>query len=636
MSEVKLQITIKDVGLCPRYQAVVMELPAKLGAKYLSKMTTDIAKAGMRAIDSIVDATNYLMLLTGQPLHAFDYDKLVKVGGREDAHIIVRAAKDGEKMTLLDGKEIAMGEGDIVITSNDVPVALAGAMGGANTAIDENTRRIVVESATFNLYNLRGTQFRHGIFSEAITRFTKGQPAALTDFVIREFINMTERDLGLKVISDVVDAYPKPVKPSVVKITTEQVNGLLGTSFSFDDIITTLENVGFKVKLISGDITTGLLRSARNDTRGARSDKSARDDSTDGVLVVKAPWWRTDIHIAEDGIEEVGRLNGYDEIPTQLPQRGFASPVPDALGDLKTKIRRILAEAGANEVLTYSFVSEKLLENVGQDPKNSYQIINSISPELQYVRQQIVPNLLEKAQENLRAGYDKFALFEMNQVFSKNAGLTAEKVPEQWDNLGLVIIDSDSESNYYIARKYATDMAAKLGLDIKFVPRKTAFEIAPYFETKRAADLYVGDERVGMVAEIKGSVADKFKLPRGLAAIEMGVDLILDVLEKSAKKSGYNSQSRFPSVERDLTFRVISDLEYTELENLLCKNLEERKLWFQLLPISIYQGDDSKTKNISFRLNFADYEKTLTGREIADIMDEIAKKVKKELGGEVI
>jgi len=606
VDDVKLKVTVDDPRLCPRYQAVVLDGSHDNPAKYLTEMSVLLAKSGMRPVTPIVDVMNYLMLLSGQPLHAFDYDKLLSVGGKKEAHIIVRAAKKGEKLELLDGKTAVLDPGDIVVTSNNVPIALAGAMGCENTLVDANTRRIGIEAATFSLYNLRCTQFRHGIFSEAITRFTKGQPAGLTDPVINECARILTTEQGMKIVSLKVDTRPKPTKPIIVQVTTEQVNNLLGSEFTFDDIIMTLENVGFKAKL-DGDI-----------------------------IKVTVPWWRTDIHIPEDVIEEVGRLSGLDNIPAVLPMRSFSSPTPDELGDLKSEIRQILSSAGANEVLTYSFVSEKLLNSVGQDPKNSYKIINSISPELQYVRQQILPSLFEKSYDNLRAGHDQFVLFEINQVFSKSAGLTKEKVPEQWDNLGFVIVDSKAGSNYFVAKEYVTKIATRLGLRVDFNQSEKPPKFATYFEPRRSADLYVAGERIGMVGEIKNSVADKFKLPYGTAAVEIGVDLLLPIVEHASGQSSCQKQSQFPEVNRDITFMVSADLEYAKLENLIHKNLTEQKLWFELAPVSIWQGDDKSTKNISFKLTFASYEKTLNGDEIAGIIDLITKSAKRELKAEVV
>jgi phenylalanyl-tRNA synthetase beta chain len=603
MDKVKLQVTIKDAKLCPRYQAVVMQLPEKLQQKYVKPMVVDISKAGMRAIDPVVDMTNYLMLLTGQPLHAFDYDKLVKVGEQDAAHIIVRAAKLGEKMTLLDGKEIAMSEGDIVITSNDVPVALAGAMGGANTAIDAGTRRIVVESATFNLYNLRGTQFRHGIFSEAITRFTKGQPPALTDFVIAKFIAMAKEKYGLKTISDIIDAYPEPVENQPIKLTLDGINNLLGSDFTLKQIQTTLTNIGYDIQ------------------------------TNQSYLSTTAPWWRTDVHIKEDIIEDIGRLNGFDHITPTLPTRDFTAVEPDEMAQLKAKIRTILAAAGANEVLTYSFVHGDLLEKAGQDPKNSYKIVNAISPRLQYVRQQLAPSLLEKSYENLRTKFDKFALFELNQIFRKEKGLTEEKVPQIGNNLALVLADKNEKIGFYDAKNYLVNLGEKLGVRLDFRAAKTLPKHEDFYEPKRSATVWLGETQIGVVGEIRARVARNLKLPARTAAFELGLEPLLANLPDHAN---YTPTSRFPEVERDMTFQVSADLNYAELENLICKSLNEEQLWFQLVPISIYQGEDKTTKNISFRLTFTSSEKTLTGEEIAAVIDKIAGAAAKQLNAKII
>ena len=173
-------INIASPEICKRYSALVLEKHGEIKKKYLSWVDTILAKSGMKPVSPIVDATNYLMLLTGQPLHAFDYDRFVEVGKTGKPEINVRLAKKAEKLVLLDDKEIELTENDIVICSGETPVALAGAMGGKSTMIDENTKNIIIESATFSLYNLRKTQMAHGIFSEAITRFTKGQPAYQT------------------------------------------------------------------------------------------------------------------------------------------------------------------------------------------------------------------------------------------------------------------------------------------------------------------------------------------------------------------------------------------------------------------------------------------------------------------------
>ncbi|MDR1969830.1 MAG: phenylalanine--tRNA ligase subunit beta [Candidatus Nomurabacteria bacterium] len=612
-NDVKPRVTIEDTKLCSRYQAVVLDDFKEKPAKYLSEMSVLLVKSGMRPISPIVDVLNYLMLLSGQPLHAFDYDKLLAAGGGEEAHIIVRTAKKGEKLELLDGKTIEMDSSDIVVTSNNIPIALAGAMGGESTKVDEKTRRIGIESATFSMYNLRATQFRHGIFSEAITRFTKGQPLGLTDPVLRETVRILTNEHGMQAVSEIIDSYPEKIKNQPIEISAKRVNELLGSNYSYGKIEKTLQNVGFEINCNCG--------------------KSGKCDCE--FVNVTAPWWRTDIHIAEDIIEEVGRLNGFDNIPAILPQRSFTAPAPDKLGNLKSKIRQILSSAGANEVLTYSFVSEKLLASAGQNPKNSYKIINSISPELQYIRQALVPNLLEKAQENYKDGYDEFALFEINQVFIQDEGLTNEKVPKQFDDLALVMFDYEPDkTSYYSVKKYVEKLAAGCGVKLEF-QKAELYSDELYFEPKRSAEIFMNGSRIGVIGEIKQSIARNFKIPTGARASALMINLD-EALDKLNDDIQLEKSSKFPSVERDMTFQVNSDLEYAKLENLICENLTKRGLWFELVPVSIYQGDDKSTKNISFKLTFADHDKTLNGDEIATIIDEIADEVTKQFNATIV
>ena len=613
-------VTIVDPELCSRYQCAVLT-DINREADSNGHVKTYLMRSGMRPISASVDITNMLMLETGQPLHAFDYDKLVKVSPTDKPDIVVRAAEQGEKLLLLDGKEIELSASDIVICAGDkkksVPVALAGAIGGASTEIDNSTKNVLLESATFNLYNLRGTQFRHGIFSEAITRFTKGQPPALTEPVlaraVQQFVNFT----GAVVASEVVDAYPHPAKPKSIKISAEQVNQLLGTNYSYVEIEKTLCNVGFGVSCDCGKV-----------------------DKCDCKFInVNAPWWRTDIHITEDIIEEIGRLNGYDNIPTRLPQRGFTAPAPDHLGDLKSKIRQILSEAGANEVLTYSFISEKLLEKVGQDPKNSYKIINSISPELQYIRQMITPSLLEKINPNTRDKFDKFALFEMNQVFDKEY-IKFHKNPEDGDvpvvenALGLTLATTQ-DNVFYIAKKYTEELFSKLGVDATYKPVTVTNSWTMPFEKKRSADIRDAktDKILGIVGEYRSTIRKNFKLPNGTAGFEVNLNNLMLVMSNPVN---ITRDSDFPSVERDLTFKASTGLEYAKLESLIREELTNRNLRFELLPVSIYQGDNTSTKNLSFRLSFASYEDTLKPEEIDSIINQITKRAGTELKAEII
>ncbi len=586
-NQVDLKVEIKDKALCPRYTGAVIDIKEVKQNKFFSKDVVFLAKAGMRSIDPIVDLTNILMLKTGQPLHAFDYDKLVKVGEKSDAEIIVRAAKDGEELQLLDGKTIKCISDDILITSNNVPVALAGAMGGKNTEIDASTTRIVLESATFSLYHLRKTQMAHGIFSEAITRFTKGQPAAMCLDVLKE----ATKELGQSAEA-IVDAYPDKQTPSTIKITVENINSLLGTEYPIELITQTLQNVGFKV---------------------GRSEA--------GLLNITAPVWRTDIHIKEDIIEEVGRLLGYDNIKITLPERFFEEAKVDEMLEIKSEIRDILSDKlDAHEVLTYSFVSKKLLEKVGENVADSYEIINSISPELQCFRQQIVPSLLDKVRENIKAGHKDFTIYEMNQVTSKSVGVSDEKTPMMSTDLGIVSLGDF----YHLKAMVLELMKRELRIELSYARLAQGAEHAgkyPYLEPKRSVEVFCNDQPIGAFGEVKRSVLAQMKLDKVISAMEIELDKIVDA--PKIKERSFMI-SKFPSVERDITFTVAADAVFGRVENVLNDTLQTESLIYTVTPVSIYQADPNDlTKNISFRIKFSNPEKTLDSEEISAIIERI-------------
>ena len=601
----EISIEIADEKLCPRYSACLVNVsdlnlasPVSPEFSDLYPMTKDsvlLAKSGMNSVNPIVDATNLTMLELGQPLHAFDYDKFVKIGGLDHAKIIVRAARAGESLTLLDGKTIELNSNDIVITSNDIPVALAGAMGGESTKIDASTTRILLESATFSLYNLRKTQMAHGIFSEAITRFTKGQPAVNTIPAIKDCLTK----LGVKSGAELrfADSLKQDLSEIQVAVKVSEINQLLGSHYDEALMIQTLENVGFKVT--------------------SDSEK----------LLVTAPLWRTDIHIKEDIIEEVGRLLGFDNLPLSLPVRPFIGAEKNAMFELKTTLRNLLSlELGLHEVLTYSFISKKLLERVGENTENAYEITNSISPELQLFRTSITPSLLEKVRENQKAGFADFSLYEMNQVTKKSLGLNSDQTPKMQHHLAVV-----STADYYYSKQILENLADKLGLNFE-IQAFADGEASGYFEPKRAAKIMLSGMQIGCLGELKNSVKTALKL-KEVSSLELDLEALLGqkVSDKRIKEF-----SRFPAVNRDLTVKISEETPFALVENAILEVLKgQTSLVFHLTATSIYQAEGADTKNLSFHLNFASTEKTLLSEEISAIMNSINQSLEK-IGREII
>lgn len=601
------KIIIDDPKLSDRFQAIVLT-DADEKAKSPIEMQTYLARSGIRPISAVVDVTNYLMLEAGRPLHAYDYDKILKVAGKAEIH--VRNAKKGEKLTLLDGKVLTLDPDDMVIAAGDKAIGLAGAMGGAETEIDSSTKRILLECATFNLFTLRNMQMRHGIFTEAITRLTKGLPAPLGAPVLVAAAKLMGKLAGAKPASKIGDAYPgkHTIKPITVNETL--INATLGTQFAAEDIKELLENVEFTVSVKGLDVT------------------------------VTAPYWRNDIHIAEDVIEEVGRLAGFDTINLTLPTRDFTAVDLDDFDKLRAELRNTLVRAGANEVLTYNFIHGDIMKKVGQNPDQAYRLVNSLSPDLQYYRQSLIPSLLVNIHPNIKAGYDHFALFELNKFHTKLGGLTEEGVPKELDGLSFVVANSRKSKGaaYYETKRYLDYIAKSLGLEFSYEPleEKSDYPVTQPFEPKRSARVWDAKtrERIGVIGEFRRSVQKAFKLPEHTAGFEIGPRSLLKLMTKS--NASYQPSSKYPGTERDICFKVASDVTYQQVIDAASEALKKSKLLLSIEPVDIYQPESGKTKNITIRLKLASKDKTLQSEEATEIVKTLSDHVVKSLHATVV
>ena len=592
------KVTIDNPELSSRYQAVVLtNVDSKVQFSPLETQTY-LARVGVRPHSAVVDVTNYMMMISGQPLHAFDYDKL-KAVNNDEIDIHVRGGREGEKLVLIDGREIELSTNDIVIANGETAVGLAGAMGGHDTEIDENTTTVLLESASFNLYNLRNTQMRHGIFSEAITRFTKGQPAELTTPVLAGAVDLLRLAAKADRASDVGDAYPVKQEFPKVYAMAGHMNAALGSNFTTDDIVRTLQNVEFDVSV---------------------SDK--------GLITAVPPYWRADIHISEDLDEEVGRLNGFDTITPTLPKRDFTAVSPDSFDKFRAKVRKTLARAGANEVLTYSFVHGDVLKKAGQNIDNAYRIVNSISPDLQYYRLTLTPNLLGLAHPNAKTGYDDFALFELNKTHSKAFGSDEDGLPKEVDLLALVVRRKAKDgAAYYSARKLLDYLGESFGLVFRYVPIEVdpGYDESAPFDHRRSAMVYVGEVYVGIIGEYKAAVGKAFKLPEATAGFELDPRALLQAVD--AASAGYTPLSRYPSTERDVCYQVVAETRYADIHKAARAAIVDGDIRIDISALDIYQAEGSETKNITLRYTLTPFAKTLSSDEanahIAAISDSV-------------
>jgi phenylalanyl-tRNA synthetase beta chain len=608
--------------LTPRFMAVTIQnVDVKPSPIWLQSY---LSRVGVRPINNIVDITNYLMLLTAQPLHAYDYDKVIAHDpGAKHVTLKVRAPQKGESLTLLNGKTIEPNEQAVMIATDNVLIGVGGVMGGADTEVDENTKNIILECATFDMYSIRRTSMHLGLFSDAVTRFNKGQSPLQNDRVLAKAMEMLGEIAHGKVASKVIDDQHLEgrVHPSgkminePVKVEVDFINARLGLDLSAKEITMLLTNVEFKV------------------------------DHELGRLVVSAPFWRTDIEIPEDVVEEVGRLYGYDHLPLDLPKRDLKAAKKDWLLQLKAFVRDTLADAGANEVLTYSFVHSNLLEKIGQDTTKAFELSNAISPELQYYRVSLTPSLLEKVHPNIKAGHDQFALFEIGKSHVKGENDPLEpKVPKELNGLALVFAAEDKTAKniagapYYQARKYLMNVLASSGaqnaITLELLDGADLYHnpwaeqlVAPY-EPKRSAILRDNKGLIwGVVGEFRTSVRKQLKLPNFSAGFEIDPLLLVQ-----GNGSNYVALPRFPKVEQDICLRVAADMTYGQLFNFVWEQIQKLQpegCFADLGPIDIYQKD-TKYKQITLRLSIASYTRTMTDEEVNNLLDEVARAAKEK------
>lgn len=583
-------------------------------------MQTFLQRLGIRPINNVVDITNYYMVLTGQPLHAYDYDKVKALSGGDHAVITVRHPRKGETIELLNGKTIEPREDTMMVYAGDTPACVGGMIGGSTTEVDENTKNIILEGASWDMFSIRRASMHHGIFTDAVTRFSKGQSPLQNVAVVAKAVAELQNLAGAIVAGESID--DNHVGPDVMArgsvhapIALDQsfINARLGTQLAAEDIAVLLNNVECRVE-----------------THGSE-------------LIVTPPFWRTDIEIPEDVVEEVGRLHGYDQLPHELPTRSTRAAGLSKRDVLKNSIRDTLAAAGANELQTYSFVPAKLMQDVGQDPAHAYAIRNAISPELQHYRMSLTPGLLEKVHPNIKAGYSEFALFEIGKTHIKGDD-DCDGLPREYQVLGFTYAAKTARPGaaYYQARHYLDYLLGALNVPFTVVepngesPFEIGRQIYAPFEPKRSGYVLIGDEGEfgGFIGEYHAAARKHLKLPEYAAGFELDIDRIL----KHQKPSAYQSLLKFPATEQDVCLKVDADVTYAGLETLVKQGLSgDERLRVTIAPLDIYQrADDAAHRQITYRITLQHADRTLTTDDVNTMLDTMVASVQSHIAAERI
>ncbi|MBH2007232.1 phenylalanine--tRNA ligase subunit beta [Candidatus Saccharibacteria bacterium] len=609
----ELEVQNNVIEKVPRFMAVAMsDVTVRQSPLWLQ---CALMAMGAKPINNVVDLTNYSMLITGQPTHAYDYDKL------RGHTLIARMATQGERAALLNGKTYELSEDDIVIADSEGVVGIGGIMGGSNSEVSAETKSIVLEAATFDMYTVRKTSMRHGLFTDALTRFNKGQSKLQNDRVLARLMSLLENIVGatqaskMHDISDMNDERDNTTLSGEVAVAATFINDRLGVDLSTDQMGNLLRRVNFASYPAEGDSS---------------------------ITMYVAPFWRTDIELAEDVVEEVGRLYGFDKLPRELPYRRVTPAVQDGAITAKERIRTVLARAGANEVLTYSFVHANVLEKVGQDSTQAYQLSNALSPDLQYYRLSLLPSLLDKVHMNDKAGYDEFMLFEIGkahhvdardddglpQEFGRVAGVYAARA--DLNGTGPAYYQSRHTLDYLVRQLLPGATVSYIRLDEYTVPTYKPFEqlLAP-FDPVRTAIVEVDGKLAGVVGELRAKVGRNFKLPERVSAFELFVSPFVQ-----HRTTMYKPLSKYQGLQRDICFQVDVATRYEDIYRAAAFVSDDIRVTSK--PLDIYQSDGGATKNVTLRFEISPNEKTLNATEVSQVIDTIIENVVHATGAQVV
>jgi phenylalanyl-tRNA synthetase beta chain len=588
----------------PRFVTVVMDevkvMPSPMW------LQAALVSMGSKPINNVVDVTNYVMLMTAQPTHAYDYETL------QDAEISARMAKKGESVKLINGKTYQLSSEDIIIADGKNPIGLAGIMGGMDTEVSDKTTRIVLEVANFDMYTVRKSSMNHGLFTDALSRFNKGQSPFQNDVVMNYLIALMTDICGANLVSDVVDESAKLERLTSVKTSASFINQRLGSSLSVKEMSTLLKNVEITVK-VNGD-----------------------------TLIIDPPFWRTDIELPEDVVEEIGRLYGFDKLPLDVPLRPTDAAAKNPAIETKQFVRSTMKRLGANELLTYSFVHENVMKRAEQPVDGAYKIYNALSPELQFYRLSVLPSLLDKVHMNIKAGHDAFVLYEIGKGHNKTIALDDESLPPEQQFVDIVYAckKQTAGTGFYVVRQYVEQLIETFG--VKIVYKKIDTPLNDYvtapFDQSRSALVETDDGMfVGILGELKPSVIKNFKLPNTCAAASIDFVMLQKLYE--TKSTPYKPLSRFPSITQDLSLKVATTVSYQSLFELVNKValMTGKDIQITVSPRTIYMSEnDTSYKTITFRLVATSHERTLTDKDVTRILVQIEKQAAQELQAERI
>ncbi len=582
--ENKVTIEIKDES-CGRYSAILIEgVEVKESPNWLKKR---IESFGLRPINNIVDISNYVMFMTGHPIHTFDFSKI------EGDKIIVRGAKKGEKILCLDGEERELDERELVIADSEKPVAIAGIIGGEESGVDESTKTVLIESAYFDPSRIRFSSKRLKVSTDSSYRFERGADFNETIRSAKLAATLITKLAGGKALKGILDIKSREFQEKKVRVRFKRVNSVLGTKLSEKEITDVLSFMGFEI--------------VEKETH---------------YVVVKIPSRRRDISREIDVIEEIAISIGFDKIENTIPLIFEEKVYYSSLDNRTERIHQKLTGAGFFEVLTYSFISEE--ENsISPEKGEPIKVKNPLSLQFSEMRLSLLPSLLKVSSYNLRRELKGVKIYEFGKVFKKLGD-----TPYEEERIGLLISGkfkenwsvNERDAEFYELKGIVEEIFSSFNCKIKF--KREEFK-----SLLNSLGIYCGKEKVGFIGEVEPQLRKKYDIEGKTYYSELYFEKFKGFKEKKVK-----DVPKFPSVWFDSTFVVKESTMYSEIEEFI-RN-ENVKYLENFFPYYVYKGKgiEKDERAITIRFIFRSHEKTLKKEDVEEAFFELRKKIADKFG----
>ena len=598
-----VSVKIEAPELCYRFSSRVLK-NVKIGPSP-EWMQQRLEGAGIRAINNVVDVTNFVMVELGQPMHAYDYDQ---VAGHT---LIARKAVAGENLhTLDDSSRLAKGE-ELVIADSEKPAGLAGVMGGLESEVTENTTTVILEAAAFNGPSIRRTSRSCGLHSEASGRFERGVDVTETQRALNRAAQLLQEMGACTVTKGIVDVYPEPKQPVSVYFTAEQINNRLGTDIPAEKMVEILESLCFGVTA---------------EGEGYR---------------VSVPSWRNDVIFMEDLSEEIARIYGFDNIHAGKPQGCMVQGRQSERQEFIDMSRLCLSYMGMSEELSFSFTSPDMLDKMNlpadHELRKAIPIMNPLTDEYPLVRTSLIASVLENAVRNISRKNEDLKLFDIAPVFYpkqlpltelpteavKIAGLMCgRRYPLGWNN------DNNAQIDFYDAKGIVEEYLDKITVNRYTVEAGEHYAMHP----GKTALFKKGKEVIAAVGELHPKIAENMGITKKCYIFDMDVDVLMKYM---SKKITIEQLPKFPGITRDLAMLVDVNVTEAEIERVISKNAGN--LFKGVTLFDVYTGKqvEEGKKSIAFTMQFQSNERTLTDKEVDEAFQNILAAVQKEFNAEL-